>query len=369
MRRLRPHAIEPGTSGQFLRVVSGKAAWATVAALFETLFDAKGDLLVASAADTAARLPVGTNGQVLTADSAEALGMKWASGGSGGGEGAALAVASYNPGSMSTYTTTSTAAVDVDATNLAVTFTAPTDGKVLIRLTALAKMGNADQTWCLRNGSSVVTGTEVKVLNTAGVTGADSAEFRHSAAVLITGLAANTSYTFKWGFKTSSGAVTASMFAGGAAGQAVMEVWGTAFPGYTAYTPVLTASTTNPTLGTGSVASGRYIRRGKEVSGHATIIFGTSGVAAGSGTYFISLPVAQRTADAGSPPLRRSLGTAELFDSSASTPAAAMTITPASNPNVAAIRVFSGVNPVGDNVPWTWAASDRIQITFKYETD
>jgi hypothetical protein len=52
-----------------------------------TLLDAKGDIIVASAADTAARLAVGANGHVLTADSAEATGLKWAapSGGSGGG--------------------------------------------------------------------------------------------------------------------------------------------------------------------------------------------------------------------------------------------------------------------------------------------
>lgn len=44
----------------------------------KSVVDAKGDLLVGTAADTISRLGVGTNGQVLTADSAQATGLKWA---------------------------------------------------------------------------------------------------------------------------------------------------------------------------------------------------------------------------------------------------------------------------------------------------
>ena len=48
------------------------------AAIAKSLVDAKGDLLVATAADTVARLAVGSNDQVLTADSSTASGLKWA---------------------------------------------------------------------------------------------------------------------------------------------------------------------------------------------------------------------------------------------------------------------------------------------------
>jgi hypothetical protein len=53
-------------------------------AVAKSIVDAKGDLIAATAADTVSRLAVGTNGQVLTADSTAATGVAWAtpSGGS-----------------------------------------------------------------------------------------------------------------------------------------------------------------------------------------------------------------------------------------------------------------------------------------------
>jgi len=42
------------------------------------IVDAKGDLIVATSADAVSRLAVGTNNYVLTADSGEGTGLKWA---------------------------------------------------------------------------------------------------------------------------------------------------------------------------------------------------------------------------------------------------------------------------------------------------
>jgi hypothetical protein len=49
-----------------------------------TLLTAKGDLISATAASTVAVLPVGTNAQILVADSTASTGLKWATASSGG---------------------------------------------------------------------------------------------------------------------------------------------------------------------------------------------------------------------------------------------------------------------------------------------
>jgi len=62
----------------------GNAIDTTMATMVpKSLVDAKGDLIAATAADTVSRLAVGTNGQVLTADSTAATGLKWATASSG----------------------------------------------------------------------------------------------------------------------------------------------------------------------------------------------------------------------------------------------------------------------------------------------
>ena len=73
-----------GTSGQVLaKNTNADMDFVWVAqddsnAIQNAIMDAKGDLIGATAADTPARLAVGTNGQFLTADSTAATGLAWA---------------------------------------------------------------------------------------------------------------------------------------------------------------------------------------------------------------------------------------------------------------------------------------------------
>lgn len=71
------------TDGQVLTWDSGSDKWipetpASATGIAATIVDAKGDIIAATAADTVARLAVGSNGKVLSADSSASTGLKWA---------------------------------------------------------------------------------------------------------------------------------------------------------------------------------------------------------------------------------------------------------------------------------------------------
>ena len=136
----------------------------------------------------------------------------------------------------------------------------------------------------------------------------------------------------------------------------------------TTYVPALTATTTSPTLGTGSAANGRYVRAGQLVHVQGRIAFGTAGTAAGSGNYQLSLPLAANF-DTGVINLD---GVALLSDSSSGNYVRAY-LAPVGGGTLCQLRytIAAGVSAlaaVSNSVPWTWAASDSISFAFTYET-
>lgn len=73
--------LKGGTTGQVLSKATNTDmdfTWTTSSGIPATIFDAKGDIIAATAADTASRLAVGANNTVLTADSTAGTGLKWA---------------------------------------------------------------------------------------------------------------------------------------------------------------------------------------------------------------------------------------------------------------------------------------------------
>jgi len=81
----------------------GTTGAVTITNSMATAIDAKGDLIAGTGADTFDRLAVGTNGQILTADSTTSTGLKWANSTS-----SFIGCSIYNSGSQTLSNNTST---------------------------------------------------------------------------------------------------------------------------------------------------------------------------------------------------------------------------------------------------------------------
>ena len=136
---------------------------------------------------------------------------------------------------------------------------------------------------------------------------------------------------------------------------------------WTAFTPALEASTTNPTLGSGSSAVGRYWVVGSATAGglcvaQVKITFGSSGVNEGSGNYRIAdLPFDIVVGSYTGVPV----GTGYVEDSGASARWLASPVIGAAGYVELALN-NEAARSVRHNVPFTFAASDFIAAQFTF---
>lgn len=127
------------------------------------------------------------------------------------------------------------------------------------------------------------------------------------------------------------------------------------------WTPYLDASTTDPTLGSGSSVAGRFVEQADgTVHGWGLIAFGTSGVAAGSGNYMPRFPVAPASG-AGVHPV----GTATLNDANTNEYKVATLF----SSGIMRCDGFGIDGIVTNATPWTWAANDSIFYEFSFERE
>lgn len=148
----------------------------------------------------------------------------------GGGSSPLLATKSYNPASITPISTTvsSNSFQVIDGTNLAVTFTAPTSGKVLVRLNGVpSRTGTGDVYWGLFDSSNtLVSGSGALVTTSTGT------YINRTITTVVSGLTPSQSYTWKWVQRTTvnSGTDQATLRVGGdptanGYAPAVMEIW------------------------------------------------------------------------------------------------------------------------------------------------
>jgi hypothetical protein len=148
----------------------------------KTIVDAKGDIIAATAADTVARLAVGTNGQVLTVDSTTATGLKYAT---PAASGKLLQVVSAISDTQVSTTTSGTAKAFTDVSGFTATIT-PTSATskimVLVQVSVYATTdaGNRIYLRLVRDSTAISVGTGGTGVQCSASTFTNSAIAHHS---------------------------------------------------------------------------------------------------------------------------------------------------------------------------------------------
>lgn len=199
MENLATDADALATANLAAANATAAAAQATAnAAIAKALVDAKGDLIGATADNTPARVPVGANGKVLTADNTAAAGVSWQSPTTA----ALLGLTVYAPAATANIASISGGnCAAIDAANLSVTFTAPASGHVMVELTALVNASGANFAWGLLDHATgnLAPGDGLVLVSRAGPTGAVL-----TAKINVTGLAPGQVYTYDWAHLASA---------------------------------------------------------------------------------------------------------------------------------------------------------------------
>ena len=182
--------LKGGTSGQVLAKASNTDldfSWVAQDdsnAIQNAIVDAKGDLIGATAADTPARLAVGTNGQLLTADSTAATGLAWTTVSSGGMT--LLSTTTLSGSSTVSITGISTSYTDLVVDWYGVTNASNTDASI-------NPNGNAAITDIIRGGATLQQLNDGQLRINNNVAGPLSSDSNNAVRMIIANYAATTS--------------------------------------------------------------------------------------------------------------------------------------------------------------------------------